>query len=206
MLCLWHRRSGLSNYLRFQVPIMAPHRCQYCGKGFKTPRAVNHHISASKSCSRDWRNDLYRKEDPTPSPLPKRLKKDSLTEFDGELDQPNGLGDDFVMPSPTRGVSVEDEEHEDGGRNTNLKGESEQNERFIESFPGEAGKGLRKSKTQFEVWLENQKKRGKNSMVPVRERTGMGFSQMATKERGPVVDGRIPKTSNRKKNFLALSA
>jgi hypothetical protein len=145
---------------------MPPHRCQYCGKGFKTPRAVNHHISASKSCSRDWRNDLYRKEDVTPSPSQKRLKKESLTEFDGELDHPIGLGDDFVMPSPTRGVSVEDEEHEDGGRKTNLKGESEENERFIESFPGEAGKGLRKSKTQFEVWLENQKNEEKIPWFP----------------------------------------
>ena len=38
--------------------------------------------------------------------------------------------------------------------------------RFIESYPGDAGKGLRKSKTRFEIWLENQRGEEKNLWAP----------------------------------------
>jgi hypothetical protein len=73
------------------------------------------------------------------------------------LDYDLGIGDDFVMPpSPTR-HSVDEEE--DGGGGVTYP--TSVHERYIELYPGDAGKGLRQSKTQFEVWLENQKKRRK---------------------------------------------
>jgi hypothetical protein len=149
---------------------MAPPRCLYCGKPFKTPRAVNHHVSASKSCSIEWRNDLSRKEEASLSPSPKRLKRESLTDLPGELDgnlhpfeDPFALGDDFVMPSPPRGASVEEDEGGGGGGSTDP---TRDRERFIESYPGEAGKGLRKSKTQFDVWLQNQQDEEKIQWFP----------------------------------------
>lgn len=149
---------------------MTPPRCEYCGKYFKTLRAVNHHISASKSCLRDWRNDLFRKEDQSPSPSPKRQKKELLTGFQGELDGnldpfeiSIGLGDDFVMPSPPRGTSVEEDDRNGGGESTYRTSETE---RFIESYPGEPGKALRKSETQFDVWLKNQKDEEKIPWFP----------------------------------------
>jgi hypothetical protein len=141
-----------------------PSRCQYCRKLFKTPRAVNHHISASKSCSRQWMNELIRKDSPSPSP--KRQKRESLAEFPGESDgnldpfvNDIGIGDDFVVSLPPRAASVE--VGDGAGGNT-----YPENERFIESYPGEAGNGLRKSKTQFEVWFENQRNEQKIAWDP----------------------------------------
>jgi hypothetical protein len=128
---------------------MAPARCQYCRKFFPTPRAVNHHISASKTCSQDWRNDLFGPDNPSPSPSPKRRKKESTAEVEGReegnlaLDYDLGIGDDFVMPpSPTR-HSVDEEE--DGGGGVTYP--TCVHECYIESYPGDAGKGLRQSKT-----------------------------------------------------------
>jgi hypothetical protein len=149
---------------------MPPLRCQYCGKPFQTSRAVNHHISLSKSCSIEHRNDLFRNDDPSPSPSPKKLKKKSSTELKGELDgylnafeDEMGNGDDFVMPSPPRGASANDDEGEGVGGNTNPGSDYV---RFIESYAGDAGKGLRKSQTEFDVWLENQSKEEKIAWFP----------------------------------------
>ena len=150
----------------FKIPylngtkVMAPPRCEYCGKAFETRRAVNHHISASRSCSRDWRNDFIKNDNPSPSP--KRLKKGSLTDMEGELegnlDVFEGVADDFDMPSPPRRASVEEDEGEGGRGNTYPTSITD---RFIESYPGKAGEGLRRTKTQFEVWLKNQREEEK---------------------------------------------
>ena len=134
-------------------------RCHYCGKRFPTPRAVNHHISASKTCSRERLNDLIRSDNLSASPSPKRLKRESVDKSGGELDKDLAAfakdldyGDDFVMPSPPREDSEEVREGAGGGIYTYPK-----DERFIESFAGEAGNGTRKSKTLYEIWLENQR-------------------------------------------------
>ena len=71
-----------------------------------------------------------------------------------DLEYNIGISDDFEIPSPPREASVESIDMEGGGAG----GDTYQtNERFIESYPGEAGNGLRHSKTQFEYWLENQR-------------------------------------------------
>lgn len=152
---------------------MPPTRCLYCGKPFPTPRAVNHHISASKSCSRERLNDLIRKDNALASPSPKRQKKESVYEFEGgsdgnleAIENDLGVGDDFVMTSAPRLASVEPREVGSSDEDTYPK-----NERFIESFRGEAGNGLRKAKTHYESWLENQRKEGKIPWYPfARER------------------------------------
>src|ERR1700728_1452025 len=111
---------------------MAPDRCQYCGKAFQTLRAVNHHISLSKSCYNQWRKDLIRKENPSP----KRQKKNPSTELEEHWeDIYTGIADEFVMPPSPRRASVEEE---DNGGNTYR---TSQGERFIESYAGDAGKG-----------------------------------------------------------------
>ena len=147
---------------------MAPTRCLYCGKRFPTPRAVNHHISASKSCSKKRLNHLIRKDEALASPSPKRQKMESVYEFeggsDGNLDVIENemrIGDDFVIVSAPRMASVEPRDEGGSSENTYPR-----NERFIESFQGEAGIGLRKSKTLYETWFENQKKEGKIPWFP----------------------------------------
>ena len=147
---------------------MAPSRCQYCGKRFPTPRAVNHHISASKSCSRERLNELIRNDNLSASPSPKQLKKESISEFEGGLDgnlavfeNDLSIGDNFVFPSPPREVSADDIDTRQAGGNTYLM-----NERFIESYRGEAGNGLRQSKTQYEVWLQDQREGEKIPWYP----------------------------------------
>jgi len=84
---------------------------------------------------------------------------ENLASFNNDM----GIGDDFVMPSPPTRASVEEDEDEGGGGNTYPTSKID---RFIESYPGDAGKGLRKSKTQFEVWLQNQKDEEKNPWDP----------------------------------------
>jgi hypothetical protein len=168
-LSLWHKIYGFSNNLLFfPNESMAPHRCNYCGKPFQTPRAVNHHISASKSCTRGRLNDLMEKDETSASPSPKRQKKDSVSEYGGGMDgnlagfgNDLGIADDFVFPSPPREASADDI---DGG---GVGGETYPiNERFIESYHGEAGNGLRQSKTTFEIWLKNQREEEKIRWYP----------------------------------------
>ena len=154
---------GLLKLLTFfsDYKLMPPSRCHYCGKRFPTPRAVNHHISASKKCSTERLNDLIRSDILSASPLPKRQKRESLDDLEGELgedladfEKDLGYGDDFVIPSPPREPSDEVRETAGGGGRIFTY---PKDERFIESYPGEAGNGLRRSKTGYEIWLENQR-------------------------------------------------
>ena len=75
--------------------------------------------------------------------------EEDLAAFEKDL----GFGGDFVMPSPTRETSEEVREDAGGGRIFTYP----KDERFIESYHGVVGNGLRRSKTQYEVWLENQR-------------------------------------------------
>ena len=75
------------------------------------------------------------------------------------LDLDTTLVDDLALHSPPRKVSVgvgEDEGDEDRETYPITKVE-----RFIEPYPGDAGQGIRKSKTRFEEWFENQKEEEK---------------------------------------------
>ena len=91
---------------------------------------------------------------------PKWQKQESVHELEGELEEDLaafekdlGFGGDFVMPSPTRETSEEVREDAGGGWIfTYLK-----DEWFIKSYHGEVGNGLRRLKTQYKVWLENQR-------------------------------------------------
>ena len=143
-------------------------RCHYCGKQFPTPRAVNHHILALKTCSRERLNDLIRSDSLSASPSPKRLKRESVDESGGELEQDLAAfvkdleyGDDFVMPSPPRDDLEEVREGAGGGIYTYPKDEC-----FIKSYAGEARNGLRKSKTLYEIWFENQRGEEKIAWEP----------------------------------------
>lgn len=143
-----------------KTTLLPTHRCQFCGRSFKTPRALNHHISASKACYKEWRKELVRNEQPSPKRprrnSPRRPEdSDSLDEFDFEV------VDDFVPPSPPRRATVDDDSDEEG--NTYLTTETY---RFVESYPGDAGQGLRKSKTRFEELLEIQEGEGKKPWEP----------------------------------------
>jgi hypothetical protein len=70
--------------------------------------------------------------------------------------------DDFMLPSPPRRATVEDDDEEDDEityRNNKL-------DRYIEPYPGEAGQGMRTSKTRFEEWLRQQEIEGKKPWEP----------------------------------------
>ena len=146
---------------------MARLRCEFCGKAFETRRAVNHHISLSKPCHKEWMKVVLRKEEPLPSPKRQKVVPDSLSDLEDELEGEQGSlvnelepADDFVFPSPPRKPTVEEVEDE-GETHPATK-----TDRFVESFPGPAGQGLRKSKIRYEVWFENQQREGKNSWDP----------------------------------------
>ena len=84
-------------------------------------------------------------------------------ELERNLDVFEGVADDFDMPSPPRRASVEEDEGEGGRGNTYPTSITD---RFIESYPGKAGEGLRRTKTQFEVWLKNQREEEKIPWFP----------------------------------------
>lgn len=68
--------------------------------------------------------------------------------------------DDFALPSlPIRAPDEEDPVGADINPNSNTA-------RFIESYPGNAGQGKRKSTTRFEEWLAIQENEGKNKWEP----------------------------------------
>jgi hypothetical protein len=151
------------------VPKKTPHRCPFCEKPFETPRALNHHISALKSCYKEWRKNLVRLEHLSP----KRPRRNSPITLEGgpesldlEAVDTRIVDDfDFVPPSPPRRATVEDNDNEQ--RNTYLRETSTtQMDRFVEPYPGDAGQGLRKSKTRFEKWLEIQEAEGKKPWDP----------------------------------------
>ena len=92
--------------------LMVPQRCQFCGKPFETPQALNHHISTSKYCYQEWRKELVINENPSP----KRQKKNSLGRLEEESDREDFDGnivDDFVMLSPLRMAVIEDLEEDE---------------------------------------------------------------------------------------------
>jgi hypothetical protein len=161
---------------------MAPARCQYCRKFFPTPRAVNHHISASKSCSRDWRNDLFRPDNPSPSPSPKHWKKESTAEVEGEeeenlaLDHDLGIGDDFVMPLHLRGIQWMKKKMAEVELHTQQVYTSITLNRTQETPGKDSGNQKHNSRL-----VGKPKRGGKKSMRPVRKRRGMGPNHVVTK-------------------------
>ena len=112
--------------------------------------------------------EVLKEADPSPSPKQQKVVPDSLIDHNDEVEGGQGsldnerpdLMDDFVLPSPPRKPTVEEVEDE-GETYPTMK-----TDRFVESYPGHAGQGLRKSKTRYEVWFENQKRDGKNSWDP----------------------------------------
>jgi hypothetical protein len=100
-------------------------------------------------------------------------------ELEGNLVSFDGIADDFIMPSPPRRASVEEDEGEGGNTYPTSKGE-----RFIESYPGEAGNGLRKSKTQFDVWFENQREEEKIPWDPFASEKEWALSKWLLKNVG----------------------
>jgi hypothetical protein len=187
-LSLWHRIQAASQITYFfpRYTLMAPPRCQYCGKTFQTPRAVNHHISALKSCARERLDNLIRNDNLSASPSPKRLKKNRISELEGGLDENLAafeshldIGDEFVIPSAPREASVKERDSGGAGGNTYPA-----NERFIESYHGEAGNGLRQSKTQFEFWLENQREEEKIPWFPFASEQEWALAKWLLKEVG----------------------
>ena len=55
------------------------------------------------------------------------------------------------------------DEEEDSRENTYM---TTKTDHFVESYPGDAGQGLRKSKTRFEEWLEIQEAEGLKPWEP----------------------------------------
>ena len=102
-----------------------------------------------------------------PSPPPKRPNRNSPTSRELEewvgVDIDTSIVDDFDMPSlvPTTRTSIEEDELERGNAYPTTR-----MDRFIESYPGDAGQGMRKSKTCFEEWLAIQEAEGKKPWEP----------------------------------------
>jgi hypothetical protein len=76
------------------------------------------------------------------------------------VDVDTNIVDDFTLPSPPTIPSVEEDEE---GDSTYL---TTSTDRFIESYPGDAGQGMRKTKTRFEELLIMQEAEGKKPWEP----------------------------------------
>jgi hypothetical protein len=82
-------------------------------------------------------------------------------ESDSDNLDTNIVDDYFVPRSPPRPVTIEEDDNEEG-----FTYPSTNTDRFVEPYPGNAGKGIRKSKTRFEKWQEIQQDEGKKPWEP----------------------------------------
>ena len=109
-------------------------------------RALNHHMSASKTCFTEWRKELIANENPSLSPKRAKQNRSSMLEDEeeGSLEKDFGNVDDFPLRSLPR--TIEDKGVYEGG-NTYQEPENVTLDRFVESYPGNAGQGKQRSKT-----------------------------------------------------------
>jgi hypothetical protein len=160
------------------APERRTYRCHFCGKPLGTIRALNHHISASKSCYKEWRKDLVRNDNPSP----KRQHKNTP----GNEEDPDDLEEiytdpvnDFVPPSPPRSFGAKVLEQEEGCTDLTTAFN-----RYVQPCPGDAGLGIRKSKTQFEEWLEVQESEGKSPWEPFTSKDEWALAEWLLKNVG----------------------
>lgn len=141
------------------MPAMSPEllcRCKFCNKQFQTQKTVNQHISASKICHKEWRNNLVRDESPSPKRCRKNLLNNDL-EFDllleefniqNSSDAANSDAIPLLLPpnlkSRLQQTTVEDAEDEDEAP---LAIQTDNMNWFVKAYPGLAGKALRQGKT-----------------------------------------------------------
>ena len=98
-------------------------------------------------------------------PSPKRQKGNSsmgLVEGVDDLEVNTDNVEDFVMDFPP----VEREVVDNNGHEAGNTYQTMDVDRFIESYPGDAGQVIEKSKTRFEEWFENQRNEQKIQWDP----------------------------------------
>ena len=78
------------------------------------------------------------------------------------------------------------------------------NEQFIESYPGEAGNGLRQLKTLYEVWLQNQREEEKIPWFPFTSKQEWELAKWLLKNVGQKSADKFPKLPIVNQNFEAF--
>jgi len=120
------------------------------------------------------------------------------------------LVDDFVPDFLPRTASVEGREEEETNTYPTI-----QIDRFINSYPGDAGQAIRKSRTRFEVWLENQKNEEKIPWDPFASEDEWALTMWLIKNVGqkstdqflklPIVSGGLHTVVKKKENLLGFT-
>jgi hypothetical protein len=166
-----HLAKRRSDYLpgnllppNWNISNMSP-RCPYCAKPLATSKAVRQHVAASQSCSKSWELHQLAK-------IPTKLKKDQrnsslqplpasdLRVCDDTDEEMDDLAYEFILPkegpelSNSRSPSPEMDQPVDKQAEDNDDQLSSQT-RYSEAYPRSAGKPIRKEKTEFENFRDN---------------------------------------------------
>lgn len=143
-------------------------RCPYCAKLLPTGKSVRQHVAASQSCSKSWemhqlakRPKKRQKKSPSPSTPHSDIDHIHDEEEMDDLSHEFILPHDAPEPADTRAPNpavdppvtgnkrawVEDAEDDDDQPNSQT--------RYSEAYPHSAGQPLRKEKTEFEKFRDN---------------------------------------------------
>jgi hypothetical protein len=159
------------------MPLKVSKHCPFCRKAFPTQRAINQHISASKTCVKDWHKKIIRKND-NPSPKRRRINSPDPNLLD-DLPHANYYPEPGQQ-TPSFRATVEDADDEDDSNLTKESGPV----RYVEPFPGPAGEASRQEKTRFEVLQQIQESEGKTLWEPFASRAEWGLAEWLMKNVG----------------------
>ena len=153
-----------------------PTRCPYCAKTLPTGNSVRQHVAASQSCRQLWENHQLAKK-PTKSkkphhnrslPSPSRFDLDIDHISDEEMDQ---LSHEFILPqdvpepaiprvpSPDLNPPVDNHADDNDDHPTSQS-------RYSEAYPHPAAQPIRKEKTEFEIFRDNDSTAGMHPWEP----------------------------------------
>ena len=149
-----------------------PTRCPYCAKTLPTGKSVRQHVAASQSCTKLWEIHQLAKK---PTKSKKNQPSSSLSsppDFDLDIDPgTDNFSHDFVLPqedpelpiprnpSPDLNPPVDNDAEDRDDQPTSQS-------RYSEAYPHSAAQPIRKEKTDFEKFRDNDSAAGKQPWEP----------------------------------------
>lgn len=153
-------------------------QCNFCKKYLKSTRGVNRHVNSSSLCRKRWEEWLARHTERIcgighneNAEAHHNVPQESENDFDGPITashEPNAeqhaasLTATSALPPPRNRVTIEEMEDEEAGP-------LRPGARFVQPFPGPAGKSSQTAKTSFEEIREGQEARGEGPWGPFKD-------------------------------------
>jgi hypothetical protein len=151
-------------------------RCPYCAKSLPTGKAVRQHVAASQSCTKSWEMHQLAKI-PTKSKKHRQKGLFPLTPpFDSDIDhmsdeEMDHISYEFVLPQQGPELANTRTPSPEVDPTVNNQAEDNDNQpnshtRYSEAYPRSAGQPIRKEKTEFENFHDNDSAAGRQPWDP----------------------------------------